>query len=278
MKKIIALLLVCVLISLTAVSLGDAAKFVTVQEWMDAKGECGDCMLLLRISAIINPVLAVAEDETGTVNLFSGSGEDSMIINFMGGDDAPRTGDLLVIGNPRYNEFEGAVEMADWTLLRFMRGSAGDGSPMADDFFFWDGIRWGMSRQEVVDLSGEPQSESDYNGFMDLFYAKDLDGFENEIQMFFLDDSLMIVQCCVSGLDNDGLGRLEELYRTRYGEPIQTGRDEFAALCEYMKTPTDMLPEDENCYAKWESSGTRILEFKPGSQTVFFAFVLPNAQ
>ena len=94
--------------------------FVTIREWLDAKGECGDCMLLLKVTQILNPVLAVAADDTGTINLFSGSGEDSMVINFMS-DECPQEGAILVIANPRYNVFEGSIEMADWSLLRVMR-------------------------------------------------------------------------------------------------------------------------------------------------------------
>jgi hypothetical protein len=97
----------------------EGTKFVTIQEWIDAKGECGDCMLLLRVKTILNPVLAIAEDETGTVNLFSGNGEDSMIVNFMG-DEGLTNGSILVIANPKWNEYEGTVEMADWTVLRML--------------------------------------------------------------------------------------------------------------------------------------------------------------
>ena len=123
MKRTIALALsiVLVLVSLSCIAQADEGpKFVTIQEWLDAKGECGDCMLLLKITQILNPVLAVAADDTGTINLFSGNGEDSMIINFMS-DECPQEGAILVIANPRYNEFEGSVEMADWTVLRVMR-------------------------------------------------------------------------------------------------------------------------------------------------------------
>ena len=123
MKRIIALALsiVLVLVSLSCFAQADEGpKFVTIQEWLDAKGECGDCMLLLKVSQILNPVLAAAADDTGTINLFSGNGEDSMIINFMS-DECPQEGAILVIANPRYNEYEGTVEMADWTVLRIMR-------------------------------------------------------------------------------------------------------------------------------------------------------------
>lgn len=123
MKKAIALLLVCILVSAAAAAAAEGAGFVTIREWLDARGECGDCMLVLRIRTVLNPVLAVAEDETGEINLFSGNGEDSMIVPFMG-EDAVREGDILVIANPRYNEFEGTVEMADWTVLRILGAPA----------------------------------------------------------------------------------------------------------------------------------------------------------
>lgn len=123
MKKTIILVLAVILVftSLSCIAQAEAyPRFVTIQDWMDVKGECGDCMLLLKVTQILNPVLAVATDDTGTINLFSGNGEDSMIINFMS-DECPQEGAILVIANPRYNEFEGSVEMADWSLLRVMR-------------------------------------------------------------------------------------------------------------------------------------------------------------
>ena len=126
MKKTIALALSIVLALISLLCFAQAEEgtgFVTIQEWLDAKGECGDCMLLLKITQILNPVLAVAADETGTVNLFSGNGETSMIINFMS-DECPQEGAILVIANPRYNVFEDTVEMADWTLLRIMKDPA----------------------------------------------------------------------------------------------------------------------------------------------------------
>ena len=126
MKKTISLALsiVLVLVSLLCIAQAEEGpKFVTIREWLDAEGECGDCMVLLKVTRILNPVLAVAEDDTGAVNLFSGNGEDSMIINFMS-DECPQEGAILVIANPRYNVFEGTVEMADWTVLRVMKDPA----------------------------------------------------------------------------------------------------------------------------------------------------------
>ena len=123
---LLTLSLVLVLVSLSGFAQAEEGpRFVTIQEWLDARGECDDCMLLLKVAQILNPVLAIVADDTGTINLFSGAGEDSMIINFMS-DECPREGAILVIANPRYNLFEGSVEMADWTLLRVMRDPALD--------------------------------------------------------------------------------------------------------------------------------------------------------
>ena len=119
MKKVVALLLVCMLALAAASSLAEGAKFVTIKEWLDAKGECGDCMLVLRIKTVLNPVLAIAEDETGEINLFSGNGPDTMIVPFMG-EDCVGEGFIIVIANPRFNEYEGTIEMADWEILRII--------------------------------------------------------------------------------------------------------------------------------------------------------------
>lgn len=120
MKKMAALVLsiVLALLALSCAALGEETKFVTIQEWLEAKGACGDCMLLLKIQEVLNPVLAVGADETGTVNLYSG-GENSLILEF-GNEERMLTGYWIVIGNPRYNEYEGTIEMADWTLLRMI--------------------------------------------------------------------------------------------------------------------------------------------------------------
>jgi hypothetical protein len=53
-------------------------------------------------------------------NLFSG-GEDSIILEF-GNEERILNGYWMVIANPRYNFYEGMIEMADWTLLRLVPG------------------------------------------------------------------------------------------------------------------------------------------------------------
>ena len=125
MKKIFALALMLAMLCAVCCAPAEAEesrpeegpKFVTIREWLDAEGECGDCMVLLRIRQIINPVLAIGEDETGTIDLYSG-GEDRIIINFTADDIAE--GDFIVIANPKYNPYEGKIEMADWILKRIL--------------------------------------------------------------------------------------------------------------------------------------------------------------
>ena len=72
MKKTITLAISIVLfVSILCVAQAEEGPgFVTIQEWLDTKGECGDCMLLLKVTQILNPVLAVASDDTGTVTCF----------------------------------------------------------------------------------------------------------------------------------------------------------------------------------------------------------------
>ena len=123
MKKCLALALaiLLVLVSLSfAAAAEDGPKFVTVREWLDAKGECGDCMLVLKVVQELNPTVALVADETGTANLFSGINEESSFIEFMSHETGPKVGYILVIANPKYNEYEGNIEMAAWTLLRML--------------------------------------------------------------------------------------------------------------------------------------------------------------
>ncbi|QTE67567.1 hypothetical protein JNO48_10200 [Clostridiales bacterium] len=123
MKKTIALTLsiVLVLASLSCFAQAEEGpKFVTIQEWMDAKGECGDCMLLLKVIQVLNPVVALAADETGTVNLFSGANDPESFVAFFDEEKGMLDGYILVIANPKYNPYEGTIEMANWTLLRIL--------------------------------------------------------------------------------------------------------------------------------------------------------------
>ncbi len=123
MKKTLALALSIVLLlaSISCIAQAEEGpKFVTIQEWLDAKGECGDCMLVLKIRQALNPVVALAVDETGEVNLFSGINEVSSFVEFMSEENGNLDGYILVVANPKYNPYEGNIEMAEWTLLRII--------------------------------------------------------------------------------------------------------------------------------------------------------------
>ena len=123
MKKTVSMILTAVIIILSLTYIAhaeDTLRFVTIEEWLEAQGECGSCMFLLKIKEVLNPVLAIGEDETGTINLYSG-GEDSIIIEF-GNEERLLNGYWIVISNPKYNDYEGTIEMTDFTVLRMIPG------------------------------------------------------------------------------------------------------------------------------------------------------------
>ena len=124
MKRFVSLLLALVLLLSLSLAAAEGPKFVTLREWLDAKGECGDCMLVLKIKEVLNPVLAVVADETASVNMYTG-GKDAILFDFSEHEaDNFCNGWIFVISNPRYNEFEGTIELADWKLERFMPDAA----------------------------------------------------------------------------------------------------------------------------------------------------------
>ena len=120
MKKAIALLITIVLLAACVSAIAEGPRFVTINEWLDAKGECGDCYMLVQVLRVLNPVLAVVGDETGTVNLYTG-GETELIFDFSDHQDAEYYRNwIFVISNPQYNEYEGTPELKNWNLERFM--------------------------------------------------------------------------------------------------------------------------------------------------------------
>ncbi|MDO5435317.1 MAG: hypothetical protein Q4G19_03010 [Clostridia bacterium] len=97
----------------------DGMRQITVKEWLDAKGTAGDCILEMEVLEVLNPVLAVAGDETGSVNIFG----LNMYGNFFGfGENGFQAGDRITVRNPEYNMFENSVEMKNAELLTFSIG------------------------------------------------------------------------------------------------------------------------------------------------------------
>lgn len=115
MKKIALWILAAVCCLALCTALGESAtNTVTIGDWLEQEGDCGDCLMTVTIREVLNPVLAVAEDETGSVNLF-GLNCGGCFFGF--GEGMFQEGDTIVIANPVYNVFEGTVEMADSRLV-----------------------------------------------------------------------------------------------------------------------------------------------------------------
>ncbi len=65
----------------------------------------------------------------GTVHLFSGINEENFLAEFMSAEDGSGAWCVLVIANPKYHEFGGNIEMAEWTLLPVFKQAVADCNP-----------------------------------------------------------------------------------------------------------------------------------------------------
>lgn len=114
MKKLVSLLLIALLVFSVTAAAEEIPEIITVSEWLESNGEKTG-LLIAQVQEIITPPLALIADETGSVNLFGVTIDGEFTDFFTAGIVA---GDLIVIWNPQFNEFEGSVEMADAVLLR----------------------------------------------------------------------------------------------------------------------------------------------------------------
>ena len=121
MKKITLLLVLMLALSILAGCgnrLGGTASnenSISVQEWLDSKGETESSTMTVTVKTIVNPVLAIVEDEFGTsVNLF-GVMVDGEFMEFEKAGISQ--GDTIVIRDGKYNEYEGDVEIKEATLV-----------------------------------------------------------------------------------------------------------------------------------------------------------------
>ena len=121
MKKVIALLVILLALSILAGcgnQSGEPASnenSISVQEWLDSKGETESSTMTVTVKTIVNPVLAIVEDEFGTsVNLF-GVMVDGEFMEFEKAGISE--GNTIVIRDGKYNEYEGAVEIKEATLV-----------------------------------------------------------------------------------------------------------------------------------------------------------------
>ena len=121
MKKI-TLLLVLMLALFSLAGCGNQSgepasneNSISVQEWLDSKGETESSTMTVTVKTIVNPVLAIVEDEFGTsVNLF-GVMVDGEFMEFEKAGISQ--GDTIVIRGGKYNEYEGNVEIAEAALV-----------------------------------------------------------------------------------------------------------------------------------------------------------------
>lgn len=114
MKKLVSLLLITLLVFAVTAVAEETPTIVTINDWLESEGEKTG-LIIAQVQEIITPPLALIADETGSVNLF-GVTIDGEFTDFFTAGIA--VGDLIVIWNPQYNEFEGTIEMADSVLLR----------------------------------------------------------------------------------------------------------------------------------------------------------------
>ena len=119
MKKVIALLVILLALSILAGCGnrlgGTASNEISIQEWLDNKGGTESSTMTVTVKTIVNPVLAIVEDEFGTsVNLF-GVMVDGEFAEFEKAGISQ--GDTIVIRGGKYNEYEGNVEIAEAALV-----------------------------------------------------------------------------------------------------------------------------------------------------------------
>ncbi len=122
MKRIVAFLLILVLCMTCTAALGEGeVNAVTIREWLDAKGDCGDCLIVAIVDEVVNPMLAVICDETASVHLFAEVASAEIC-----------DGDVLLLHNPAYNEYEGEIEMAFPEIVRRVYTSEANASKRVD--------------------------------------------------------------------------------------------------------------------------------------------------
>ena len=119
MKRNICLLLVLIFAMLFLAGCGVKSSStlsgnVTIQEWIDKKGEGDDFTVTVKVVEFLNPVYARVEDSSGSVLLF-GLWEDGEPKTFA--EKEIDLGDTIVVKNPIYNVYEGEVEMKEGTLV-----------------------------------------------------------------------------------------------------------------------------------------------------------------
>lgn len=122
MRKILLIVVTFSLAFLAVFSLTSCGKKsnklsgnVTIQEWLDKKGEGEDFTVTVKLVELVNPYYARVEDSTGSVLLF-GLWEDGEPKAFA--EKGIAVGDTIVVKNPLYNIFEDNIEMIEGVLVK----------------------------------------------------------------------------------------------------------------------------------------------------------------
>lgn len=122
MRKILLVVITFSLAFLAVFSLTSCGKKsdklsgnVTIQEWLDKKGEGDDFTVTVKLVELVNPYYARVEDSTGSVLLF-GLWEDGEPKAFA--EKGIAVGDTIVVKNPLYNIFEDNIEMIEGVLVK----------------------------------------------------------------------------------------------------------------------------------------------------------------
>ena len=88
---------------------------VTIQEWLDKKGEGDDFTVTVKLVELVNPYYARVEDSSGSVLLF-GLWEEGEPKAFE--EKGIKVGDTIVVKNPKYNIYEDQIEMIEGVLVK----------------------------------------------------------------------------------------------------------------------------------------------------------------
>jgi len=91
----------------------EAAASFTIRQLIDTKEWPEGAELTVTLTDIVNPVLAVVEDETGSINLF-GVMIDGEFRSFE--EAGLAITDTIALKDGQYNELEGSAEIAEATL------------------------------------------------------------------------------------------------------------------------------------------------------------------
>ena len=88
---------------------------VTIEEWLEKKGEGDNFTVTVKLVELLNPYYAKVEDSSGSVLLF-GLWENGEPKAFE--EKGIFVGDTIVVKNPKYNIYEEQIEMIEGIFVK----------------------------------------------------------------------------------------------------------------------------------------------------------------